>query len=156
MIDMDAATLASTGIDCLDKDATVWLAEETRSRAAKATQKWRAMLVGARVTAPEDCLERKRARRMIKCAPFPGWQASAFVTRVDIFEKNLVEVDPAPPSKTVQNIGGPGHHAWLRTRLRLGSLPFENANDLGRKRAGSCRFASPGGRSRVRVYRRAP
>ena len=96
-LDIDAALLASTGIGILANDASVWPTLESREWARAAATKWRALLAEARVTAPEDCLEHKHARRMTKQAPFRSMQASAFVSRVDVLEKDFLEIDPKPP-----------------------------------------------------------
>ena len=49
---------------------------------------------------------------------------AACATRVDVLEKDQLEVDPQL-SPATQNVGGQAHHAWLRSRMLLGWPPTE-------------------------------
>ena len=96
-LEVNSWSLAATGIGILANDSSVWPDTDSKDWARRAADKWRAMIIEAKATPPEDCLQHQHARKMTKHAPFRGLRAGDFVTRLDALEKDLLEVDPCPP-----------------------------------------------------------
>ena len=103
-LEVDVGILAATGIGILANDASVWPDAESRDWAARATLKWRQMLIDDGKQPPEDHLEHKCASGITSRAPFEGLKAVDFIPRLDLLEKDLLEVNPSPPPSNMYRL----------------------------------------------------